>query len=78
MLLLSGLQSGQASSWIGGGVLAVATALLVKHQLTMITVVEFVADGGCTRMDLDERLAPAEIRELNRRLAQELDWPVVE
>lgn len=70
------LTTGSAGAWVGAlALVAVCVALLV-NLLRRQPVLVVHQEDGTSRIAVEGKLSPDEVEELNRRLADELDWPV--
>jgi hypothetical protein len=75
-LLVQAFTSGSTADWVAGAVFSLVAAVLIRNQLKRITVVEVTTAGGKVRISLEARLSADQVATLNRRVRDELDWPV--
>ncbi len=78
VLIVNAWQSQELSTWLACGASAAVCAVLARHLLSTVTVVNLQGERGTLGLDLEQCLKDDQIALLSQRLSSELGWPVVQ
>lgn len=72
----SAVDTGSVLAWAGGLALGAASVALVVNLLRRSPILIVQQEDGTARIALECKLSAQEVQQLNRRLSDELGWPV--